>query len=206
MCLPCPFYKPKNDPAGWWKPPQHLVSEPRRLSFPLNTPPPPPSPRPALREDDDNADDSSKWRSWWAGWQPVLRAAEAMKQMTRMMTMKTTAGVTCSCTLGEWRPAPSVDVGLVRSAQMLWWLRGLFGCISVHCLSLMRRATCVLDSSITSKGKQLRGKHAAHILIGRVILVVGWNAVLHCCCLLLGRVKNLQVESVQQEARTNTRG
>ena len=112
-----------------------------------------------------------------------------------MTTMKTTVGVTCSCTLGEWRPAPNVAIGLVRSVQMLWWLRGLFGCISVHCLSLMRRVTCVSDSSITSEGKQLRGMHAAHILIGRVILVVGWNTVLHCCCLLLGRVKNLQVES-----------
>ena len=110
--------------------------------------------------------------------------------------MKTTASVTCSCTLGEWRPATNVAVGLVRSAQMLWWLRGLFGCISVHCLSWMRRATCVSDSSITSKGKQLRVKHAAHILIGRVILAVGWNTVLHCCCLLLGYVKYLQVESV----------
>ena len=60
----------------------------------------------------------------------------------------------------------------------------------------MRRTTCVSDSSITSKGKQLREKHVAHILIGRVIIVVGWNAVLHCCCLLLGRVKNLQVDSV----------
>ena len=117
--------------------------------------------------------------------------------------MKTTAGVTCSCTLGEWRPAPNVAVGLVRSAQMLWWLRGLFGCISVHCLSLMRRATCVSDSSITSKGKQLRGKHVAHILSGRVIIVVGWNAVLHCCCLLLGRVKNLQVDSVGPRGKNN---
>ena len=79
--------------------------------------------------------------------------------------MKTTAGVTCSCTLGEWRPAPNVAVGLVRSAQMLWWLRGLFGCISVHCLSLMRKATCVSDRSITSEGKQLREKHVAHILL-----------------------------------------
>ena len=35
-------------------------------------------------------------------------------------TMKTTAGVTCSCTLGEWRPAPNIAVGLVRSVQMLW--------------------------------------------------------------------------------------
>ena len=116
--------------------------------------------------------------------------------MTRATTMKTTAGNTCSCTLGEWRPAPNVAVGLVRSAQMLWWLRGLFGCISVHCLSLMRRTTCVSDSSITSEGKQLREKHVAHIFCGRVIIVVGWNAVLHCCCLLLGRVKNLQVDSV----------
>ena len=110
--------------------------------------------------------------------------------------MKTTVGVACSCTLGEWRPALNIAVGLVRSAQMLRWLRGLFGCIFVHCLSLMRRATCISNSSITSKGKQLRGMHAVHILIGRVILVVGWNAVLHCCCLLLGRVKNLQVESI----------
>ena len=73
---------------------------------------------------------------------------------------------------------------------MLWWLGGLFGCISVHSLSLMRRAPCISDRSSTSKGKQLRGKHAAHVLIRRVILVIGWNAVLHGCCLLLGHVKN----------------
>ena len=53
---------------------------------------------------------------------------------------------------------------------MLWWLRDLLGCVSVHCSSLMRRATCVSDSRITNKGKQPRGMHAAHILIGGVIL------------------------------------
>ena len=37
-----------------------------------------------------------------------------------MTTMKTTAGVMCSCTLGEWRPAPNIAVGLVRNVQMPW--------------------------------------------------------------------------------------
>ena len=32
-------------------------------------------------DDDDDADNISKWPSWWVGWQPVLRATDAMKQM-----------------------------------------------------------------------------------------------------------------------------
>ena len=35
----------------------------------------------ARGDDDDDVDDSSKWPSWWAGWRPVWRAADAVMQM-----------------------------------------------------------------------------------------------------------------------------
>ena len=58
--LPCPALIAKNDPAGWWIPPQHLVSKPRRLSFRSAPAPPPPPPK----------DNGERWR--WrqrCGWQ-----------------------------------------------------------------------------------------------------------------------------------------
>ena len=52
---------------------------------------------------------------------------------TRTMTRKTSAGATCNGTLGEWRSTPNLAMGLVRNAQLFWWLWNLFWCVIVHC-------------------------------------------------------------------------